>query len=112
ASRSPSVNSRGTGFGPGIRQAYYPQRYLRLKTLAWLRTPRHETRVGSFKKKRSLIRDVRWRFAWFQGQACSGEAALDEGRPVLDLLQAVPDDLDQVAEAGDGEIGQHAAFKH
>ena len=62
--------------------------------------------------KRSLIRDVRWRFAWFQGQACSGEAALDEGRPVLDLLQAVPDDLDQVAEAGDGEIGQHAAFKH
>src|SRR6185369_1766194 len=45
ASRSPSVNSRGTGFGPGIRQAYYPQRYLRLKTLAWLRTPRHETRV-------------------------------------------------------------------
>jgi hypothetical protein len=50
--------------------------------------------------KRPLIRDVRWRFAWFQGQACSGEAALDEGRPVLDLLQAVPDDLDQVAEAG------------
>jgi hypothetical protein len=31
---------------------------------------------------------------------------------VLDLLQAVPDDLDQVAVAGDGEVGQHAALEH
>ena len=51
-------------------------------------------------------------FSWFQGQACSGEAALDEAGPVLDLLQAVPDDLDQVAEAGDGEAGQHAPLEH
>ena len=30
----------------------------------------------------------------------------------MDLLQAVPDDLDQVAEAGDREVGQVAAFEH
>src|SRR5690349_4388242 len=61
---------------------------------------------------RSLIHDVHWCFTWFQGQPGSGEAAFDEAGPVLDLLQAVPDDLDQVAEAGDGEVGQHAAFEH
>src|SRR5437899_11379324 len=49
---------------------------------------------------------------WFQGQSGSGEAAFDEAGPVLDLLQAVPDDLDQVSEAGDGKVGQHAAFEH
>jgi hypothetical protein len=31
---------------------------------------------------------------------------------VLDFLQAVPDDLDQVGEAGDGEVGQDAALEH
>ena len=35
----------------------------------------------------------------------SGETAFDKAGPVLDLLQAMPDDLDQVAEAGDGEVG-------
>jgi hypothetical protein len=50
-------------------------------------------------------------FTWFRGQACSGEAAFDEAGLVLDLLQAVPDDPDQVAEAGDGEVGQHAALE-
>jgi hypothetical protein len=30
----------------------------------------------------------------------------------MDFLQAVPDDLDQVGEAGDGEVGQHAALEH
>ncbi len=49
---------------------------------------------------------------WFQVQACSGEAALDEAGLVLDLLQAVPEDLDQVGEAGDGEVGEHAALEH
>jgi hypothetical protein len=51
-------------------------------------------------------------FTWFQGQACSGEAAFDEAGLVPDLLQAVPDDQDQVAGAGDGEVGQHAALEH
>ena len=51
-------------------------------------------------------------FTWFQGQPCSGEAALDEAGLILDLLQAVPDDLDQVGEAGNGEVGQHAALEH
>jgi hypothetical protein len=51
-------------------------------------------------------------FAWFQDQACPSEAAFDEAGPVLDLLQAMPDDLDQVAEAGDGEVGKHAALEH
>ena len=37
--------------------------------------------------------------------AISHEPAFDEVGLVLDLLQAVPDDLDQVAEAGDGEVG-------
>jgi hypothetical protein len=31
-------------------------------------------------------------FTRFQRQPCSGEAAFDEAAPVLDLLQAVPDD--------------------
>jgi len=47
-----------------------------------------------------------------QSQPGSGEAALDEAGLVLDLLQPVPDDLDQVAEAGDGEVGQDAALEH
>ena len=49
---------------------------------------------------------------WVQCQPGSGEAAFDEAGPVLDLLQAVPDDLDQVAEAGDGEVGEDAALEH
>jgi len=49
---------------------------------------------------------------WVEGQPGSGEASLDEAGLVLDLLQAVPDDLDQVAEAGDGEVGQDAALEH
>ena len=64
------------------------------------------------RRYRFLIHDVHWRFTWFQGQPSSGEAPLDEAGPVLDLLQAVPDDLDEVAEAGDGEVGQHTAFEH
>ena len=47
-----------------------------------------------------------------QGQPSSSEAALDEAGSVLDLLQAVPDDLDQMAEAGDSEVGQHTALEH
>jgi hypothetical protein len=39
-------------------------------------------------------------FAWFQGQPCSGKAAFDKSGLVLDLLQAVPEDLDQVGKAG------------
>jgi hypothetical protein len=35
-------------------------------------------------------------FDLVQGQPGSGEAASDEAGLVLDLLQAVPDDLDQV----------------
>ena len=31
--------------------------------------------------------------------------ALDEAGLVLDLLQAVPDDLDQVGKARDGQVG-------
>jgi hypothetical protein len=34
-------------------------------------------------------------FRLVAGQPCSGEAAFDEAGLVLDLLQAVPDDLDQ-----------------
>src|SRR5258708_2493128 len=49
---------------------------------------------------------------WLQGQPRSGEAPLDEAGLVLDLLQAVPDNLDQVGEAGDGEVGQDAALEH
>src|SRR5260370_901119 len=48
---------------------------------------------------------------WLQGQPRSGEAPLDEAGLVLDLLQAVPDDLDQMGEAGDGEVGQDAAVE-
>ena len=36
----------------------------------------------------------------FEGQPGSGNAALDQAGLILDLLQPVPDDLDQVAEAG------------
>jgi hypothetical protein len=43
-----------------------------------------------------------------QGQPCSGEAAFDDAGLVLDLLQAVPDDMEQLAEAGDSKVGQHA----
>ena len=68
--------------------------------------------VADANSYRFLIHDVHWRFTWFQGQPGSGEAPLDEAGPVLDLLQAVPDDLDEVAEAGDGEVGQHTAFEH
>jgi hypothetical protein len=71
----------------------------------------HPMSMGS-SAKRPLIRDVRWRFTWFQGQPGSGEAAFDEAGLVLDLLQAVPDHLDQVGEAGDGEVGQHPALEH
>jgi hypothetical protein len=49
---------------------------------------------------------------WFQDQSGSGEAAFDEAGLVMDFLQAVPDDLDQVGEAGDGQVGQHAALEH
>src|SRR6266536_3383432 len=49
---------------------------------------------------------------WLQGQPSPGEAAVNEAGLVLNLLQAVADDLDQVAEAGDGEVGQHAALEH
>jgi hypothetical protein len=45
--------------------------------------------------------DVRRCFTRFQCQPCPDETALDEAGPVLDLLQTVPDDLDQVAEAGE-----------
>ena len=44
------------------------------------------------------------------GQSCPAGTFDEAG--VLDLLQAVPDDLDQVSEAGDGEVGQHAALEH
>ena len=47
-----------------------------------------------------------------QGQPGSGQAALDEAGLILDLLQAVPDDLDQVGEPGNGEVGQHPALEH
>src|SRR5260370_11191107 len=59
---------------------------------------------------RSLIRDVRR--VWLHAQPGSEEAAFDEQGLVLDLLQAVPDDLDQVSEAGHGEVGQDAALEH
>jgi hypothetical protein len=49
---------------------------------------------------------------YVRGRPGSGEASLDEAGLGLDLLQAVLDDLDQVAEAGDGEVGQHAALEH
>ena len=51
-------------------------------------------------------------FGWFQAEPGSGEAAVDKTGLVLDFLQAVPDDLDQVGEAGDGEVGQDAALEH
>ena len=49
---------------------------------------------------------------YVQGQPGSGEAPLDEAGLGLDLPREVPDDLDQVAEASDGEVGQHAALEH
>ncbi len=51
-------------------------------------------------------------FGLVQGQPCSGETAFDEAGLALDPLQGVPDDLDQVGEAGDGEVGEHAALEH
>ena len=42
-----------------------------------------------------------------QGQPGSGEAPLDDVGLVLDLFQALPDDVDQVGEAGLVEAGQH-----
>src|SRR6266568_3483511 len=59
---------------------------------------------------RSLIRDVRR--VWLHAQPGSEEAAFYKQGLVLDLLQAVPDDLDQVGEAGHGEVGQDAALEH
>src|SRR6266568_1886159 len=59
---------------------------------------------------RPLIRDVRR--VWLHAQPGSEEAAFDKQGLVLDLLQAVPDDLDQVGEAGHGEVGQDAALEH
>jgi hypothetical protein len=44
----------------------------------------------------------------FEGQPSAGEAAFDRAGLVLDLFQAVPDHLDQVSEAGHGEVGEHA----
>lgn len=36
----------------------------------------------------------------------SGEAAIDDPWLVLDFLQAVIDDLQQVGQAGEGDVGQ------
>jgi hypothetical protein len=44
-------------------------------------------------------------FNLVQDQPGSGEAVFEEAGPVLDLLQAAPDDLDQVVKAGGGEVG-------
>jgi hypothetical protein len=74
------------------------------------RSTSYEPGQSLFPFYRYLIHDVHWCFTWLHGQPGSGEAALDEAGPVLDLLQAVPDDLGQVAEAGDGGVGQHAAL--
>src|SRR5689334_12764463 len=70
------------------------------------RSPVATRRLQTFNSRCPLV------FYLVPGQPGSGEASFDEAGPVLDLPQAVPDDLDQVAEAGDGEVGQHAAFKH
>src|SRR5512142_2620961 len=59
---------------------------------------------------RSLIHDVRR--VWLYAQPGSGEAAFDEQGLVLDLLQAVPDHLDQLGEAGHGGVGQDAALEY
>jgi hypothetical protein len=56
---------------------------------------------------RAFIHDVRSGVQLDEGQACSGEAAFDEARLVLNL-QAGPDDLDQAAEAG-GSLSQSPA---
>ena len=50
-------------------------------------------------------------FTWFQCPALFRRGSLRWARLILDLLQAVPDDLDQVAEAGNGEVRQHAALE-
>jgi len=44
----------------------------------------------------------------FDGQAGCGEAAADQVRPVLDLLQLALDDADQAVQAGGGEVGHRA----
>lgn len=48
---------------------------------------------------------------WFQAEPCSGGAAFDEARLVLDFPQAAPDDLQQVAGAGEREVGQRPALE-
>ena len=40
----------------------------------------------------------------FEGQASCGQAAIDEVRPVLDLLQLALDDADQAVHVGGGEV--------
>src|SRR6202035_632996 len=37
-------------------------------------------------------------------QACSGQAAVNQVRPVLDLLQLALDDADQAVQVGGGEV--------
>src|ERR1700758_3675199 len=46
-----------------------------------------------------------------QGEASLGEAAFDEAWPALDCPQAVPEDPDEVAEGGAGEVGQGAPLE-
>src|SRR5512135_2259799 len=72
----------------------------------------HEMRPenGEIRGYRSLIHDVRR--VWLYAQPGSGEAAFDEQGLVLDLLQAVPDHLDQLGEAGHGGVGQDAALEY
>ena len=48
---------------------------------------------------------------WFEAEAGSGEAAVDEGGLVLDFLQPALDGLQEVGEAGEGDVGQRAALK-
>jgi hypothetical protein len=44
----------------------------------------------------------------FDGQAGRREAAVDQVRPLLDLLQLALDDADHVVQAGSGEVGDEA----
>ena len=41
----------------------------------------------------------------------SGEASVDEAGPVLDFVQAVLDDLQQMSESGEGDVGQRSALE-
>src|ERR1017187_3234582 len=79
----------------------------RPQTISSIGSPSHGIHHAGY---RSLIPDVRQ--VWLQAQPGSDEAAFDKPGLVLDFLQAVPDDLDQVGEAGDGEVGQDAALEH